>query len=193
MKITYVKIENWRSIKLVEFAPADVTVLVGSNNAGKTNILSAINFLLGDRWPMPANLMDSDYYGGDRNRDISISIYFENAQYSKIDFDTSRTQYQLQASDRNGLVRGFNNSMREELAFAYVDASRNFERQFSLSRWSLFGQVLRSLHSTLKEDGPRLTNLRSCSIPDDHIDPRRSAFFMARSVLRDIRRGVRAC
>ena len=31
---------------------------------------------------------------------------------------------------------------------------------------------------------------RSCSIPDDHIDPRRSAFFMARSVLRDIREGV---
>ena len=32
-----------------------------------------------------------------------------------------------------------------------------------------------------------------CSIPDDHIDPRRSAFFMARSILRDIRSGVRAC
>ena len=32
-----------------------------------------------------------------------------------------------------------------------------------------------------------------CPIPDDHIDPRRSAFFMARSVLRDIRSGVRAC
>jgi len=32
-----------------------------------------------------------------------------------------------------------------------------------------------------------------CSIPDDHIDPRRSAFFMARSVLRDIRNGVLTC
>ena len=32
-----------------------------------------------------------------------------------------------------------------------------------------------------------------CSIPDDHIDPRRSAFFMARSVLRDIRGGMLAC
>ena len=31
--------------------------------------------------------------------------------------------------------------------------------------------------------------LPSCSIPDDHIDPRRSAFFMARSVLGDIREG----
>jgi len=33
----------------------------------------------------------------------------------------------------------------------------------------------------------------SCSIPDDHIDPRRSAFFMARSVLRDIQNGVLPC
>ena len=31
----------------------------------------------------------------------------------------------------------------------------------------------------------------SCSIPDDHIDPRRSAFFMARSVLEDIRKEKR--
>ena len=35
--------------------------------------------------------------------------------------------------------------------------------------------------------------LDSCPIPDDHISPRRSAFFMARSVLRDIRSGVRTC
>ena len=33
--------------------------------------------------------------------------------------------------------------------------------------------------------------IESCSIPGDHIDPRRSAFSMARSVLRDIRDGVR--
>ena len=32
-----------------------------------------------------------------------------------------------------------------------------------------------------------------CSIPDDRIAPRRSAFFMARSGLRDIRDGVRPC
>jgi hypothetical protein len=32
-----------------------------------------------------------------------------------------------------------------------------------------------------------------CSIPDDHIDPRRSALFMARLLLREVREGVRAC
>jgi len=34
---------------------------------------------------------------------------------------------------------------------------------------------------------------RLCSIPDDHIDPRRSALFMARSVLREARDGDRTC
>jgi len=29
-----------------------------------------------------------------------------------------------------------------------------------------------------------------CSIPEDHIDPRRSALFLARSVLGDIQMGV---
>jgi len=33
----------------------------------------------------------------------------------------------------------------------------------------------------------------NCSIPDDHISPRRSALFMARSVLRDFRDGGRQC
>ena len=35
--------------------------------------------------------------------------------------------------------------------------------------------------------------LPNCSIPDDHISPRRSALFMARSVLRDFRDGGRQC
>jgi len=29
----------------------------------------------------------------------------------------------------------------------------------------------------------------TCSIPDDHIDPRRSGLFMARSILREVRDG----
>ena len=32
-----------------------------------------------------------------------------------------------------------------------------------------------------------------CSVPDDHIDPRRTALFMARSILREVRDGGRTC
>lgn len=151
MKITRVVIRNWRSIKEIDFYPSDITVLVGPNNAGKTNILSAINFLMGDRYPMPANLNDRDFYLGERNRDIYIALYLDHPSYSRIEFDTSKDRYVLSAYDELGrTVYGFSNQHREEMAFAYVDAARNFERQFGISRWTMFGQAIRHLHNDLK-------------------------------------------
>lgn len=162
MKITRIEIEGWRSIKYVVFNPADITVLVGSNNAGKTNILSAINFVLGDRYPMPANLLDTDFYGSDRRNRIAITITLDHPRYSKVIFDTSRETYALQAFDRRGYpVRPFSNAHREDIAFAYVDAARNFERQFSVSRWSLFGQAIRKLHDDLhRKDSNNVEQLK---------------------------------
>ena len=40
---------------------------------------------------------------------------------------------------------------------------------------------------------PNYHDAANCSIPDDHIDPRRSALFMARSVLREVRDGDATC
>ncbi len=140
------------------FNPADITVLVGSNNAGKTNILSAINFVLGERWPMPANLLDTDFYGSNRSNRIAINITLDHPHYSKVSFDTSRDMYVLQAFDLRGYpVRGFSNAHREEIAFAYVDAARNFERQFSVSRWSLFARQSESYMTIFVMD-PTITS-----------------------------------
>lgn len=151
MRITRIIIRNWRSIKEVDFYPSDITVLVGPNNAGKTNILSAINFLMGDRWPMPANLNDQDFYAGDRSRDIYIALYFDHPHYSCLEFDTRKPQYVLTCFDQNGVpVRGFNGVQRDEIAFVYVDAARSFDRQFGVSRWTMFGQAIRHLHNDLK-------------------------------------------
>lgn len=161
LKITRVQIKNWRSIKYVDFNPEDICILVGANNAGKTNILSAINFLLGERWPIPGNLEDSDFYARDRKNDIHIRLALEHGSISSIDFDTSKPQYALTAIDNRGFsIRPFNNAQREEIAFAYVDASRNYEKQFSTSRWSIFGQALRHLHQSLKDNGDQLEKLK---------------------------------
>ncbi|WNO53175.1 ATP-dependent nuclease [Stakelama saccharophila] len=163
MKITRVVIRNWRSVKDIDFYPEDITVLVGPNNAGKTNIMSAINFLMGDRWPMPANLNDQDFYLGDRKRDIYIAIYLDHPEVGCIEFDTSKDKYVLTAyDDLHRPIYGFNNAYREQVAFAYVDAARSFERQFGISRWTMFGQAVRLLHEDLKayEDGAALPPLK---------------------------------
>lgn len=46
MRIAHVKIHNFRSVKDVEFNCFDTVILLGENNAGKSNILSAIEFAL---------------------------------------------------------------------------------------------------------------------------------------------------
>ncbi len=164
MRIERVSIQNWRSIKDVEFCPADISVLVGANNAGKTNILSAINFLLGEKWPMPANLSDTDFFQASRRFPIRIQLSFSSAAISRLDFDSHRSPYALQAFDVNDTpIRGFSNADREKLNFVYVDASRNFDRQFGTSRWSMFGQALRRLHDDLNatSNPATLSSLRS--------------------------------
>ena len=44
MKISRIKIENFRSIKDSEFSTTDFNIFVGQNNCGKTNFFEALVF-----------------------------------------------------------------------------------------------------------------------------------------------------
>jgi recombinational DNA repair ATPase RecF len=77
LKIKHLRIQNYRSIKWLDLAPGDLTALVGPNNAGKTNILSALNFLLGERFPTIQGLEDKDFYGKARENELHIKAWFE--------------------------------------------------------------------------------------------------------------------
>src|SRR5215207_8954118 len=50
MRITSLKIENFRSIKSLEIELGETTVFIGPNNAGKTAILDAVRIALTRRW-----------------------------------------------------------------------------------------------------------------------------------------------
>jgi putative ATP-dependent endonuclease of OLD family len=50
MRITSLKIENFRSIKAIDLELGETTVFLGPNNAGKTAILDAVRIALTRRW-----------------------------------------------------------------------------------------------------------------------------------------------
>jgi putative ATP-dependent endonuclease of OLD family len=50
MRITRLRIENFRSIKFLEMELGETTVFIGQNNAGKTAILDAVRIALTRRW-----------------------------------------------------------------------------------------------------------------------------------------------
>jgi predicted ATP-dependent endonuclease of OLD family len=78
MRIARVHIEHFRSIKAVDFEPGSLCVLIGENNAGKSNILRALSLLLGESWPTERSFSDDDFHGLDTTKDIVIQAFFED-------------------------------------------------------------------------------------------------------------------
>lgn len=74
IKIKKVKIENFRSIKRIEFDFRDLTILIGENNTGKTNILNALNLFFN---PSVREIDDEYFYNKNISNDISITVTFD--------------------------------------------------------------------------------------------------------------------
>lgn len=157
MKINRIQIQNYRSIKHLNFMPGNITALVGPNNAGKTNILSALNFLLGERFPMPQGLDDKDFYGRTRDNDLRIKVWFEKNQEN-----IASAYFEYIAASKEGRARFettasgsrpqyLSNEVRQNFPLVYLDAARSFDAQFGSSRWSLFGQIVRQLDAHFRD------------------------------------------
>ena len=78
MRITHIHIEHFRSIKLLDFEPGPYCVLVGENNAGKSNILKALNLLLGETWPSDRSFSEEDFFDQDTSKEIVIRLRFDS-------------------------------------------------------------------------------------------------------------------
>lgn len=156
MRINRIRIRNWRSIKDLDFCPSDIAALIGPNNAGKTNILSALNFILGERWPSAQFLNETDYYDRDPNRHIRISIGFDNAPNGLQGISFSSEDNKAYAHWRGGQKQFLSRAVRETVPLVYLDANRSYDATFSTSQWALFGRIVRELDRHFRatdEDG----------------------------------------
>ena len=75
--INRISIKNFRSIRSLEFEPNNLCALVGQNNVGKSNILAAVDLLLGEYWPLNRLSID-DVYNHDETLDLQIRIHFDS-------------------------------------------------------------------------------------------------------------------
>lgn len=82
MKITKLKIENFRSIKSIELVLDDVTVFIGPNNAGKSAVLEAVRIALSRRWGQKGTgFTENDVHLSEENSDPRtappVKVHFE--------------------------------------------------------------------------------------------------------------------
>jgi predicted ATP-dependent endonuclease of OLD family len=84
MRISRLVISNFRSIQHLDIELPQVCALVGPNNAGKSNILLAIQRVLGRDWVSVSNFEEDDVYAREPDRDVSIKVSLDPPlQYRK--------------------------------------------------------------------------------------------------------------
>jgi len=76
--ISNVACNGYRSLESVSVPCGKLTALVGPNGAGKTSILSAVDLVLGPRWPTLGSFhVPHDFTGFDTTHDVEIAVTFD--------------------------------------------------------------------------------------------------------------------
>ncbi|MFP9114908.1 ATP-dependent nuclease [Flavobacterium sp. RHBU_3] len=103
MKITRIKIENFRSIEKSEFSTKDFNIFVGQNNCGKTNFFEAVQFFFNG--VSRGGSLDQLRFKRDPQKEILVELEFSGALNGadKMRNEANKTKI-LAALDGNDIV-----------------------------------------------------------------------------------------
>src|SRR5687768_12150835 len=139
MRISRLQVSNFRSIKSLDIALPQICALVGPNNTGKSNILLAIQRVLGREWVSVNAFDEQDVYGREPGSDIKISLAFEPslpyakfrdadpAEISKLSFEYTRYKVGEQKGERRLEQKCFDSDGRAPMVL--VKAPRKSEQR----------------------------------------------------------------
>src|SRR5262249_41442805 len=145
-------IDGYRSVEHAELVLPDEAplVLIGENNAGKSNIVKAIDLLCGEGWPSSHNPEDNEFYKRDRNNVIEITAEFSHplGRFESVRWrydTTADRQVQFDGLAIDGERRWPRNEERAELMAVTISADRRLSyhgsRPKPLGRFDVAGAV----------------------------------------------------
>ena len=168
MKISKLKIKNFRSIKALEIEMGEICAFIGPNNSGKSNILRALNVILGESYPSVRAFTNEDFRNYDDSRPIEIGVLFDQPFTDSkgndvggflLTFDNNSLEYLATDSAGNPLQTSYgytvrvSNEMRERVPLIYIPVDRTAYSQLRPTKWTLYGRILLFLTEKFKESG----------------------------------------
>lgn len=156
MKIEHLDIINYKSIKElhVDLNPR-INVFIGANNVGKSNIMAAMEYLLGPTYPVPNRLDKSDFYNGKDDQPLKIAMRFDDRNI--LSFDSTWVDYR--GNERHGLnLNGSyaNGDARDKYVSASIGPDRRMRENPASSQWTILGRMLKDFNSRLYEQSIRI-------------------------------------
>ena len=153
-------IDNFRSIRNLDIELGQYNAFIGPNSSGKSNILKALNLVLGTTYPSIRSFDDCDFYRYDQSLPIHIEVRFSNTftfsnnsiKGFRIDFDCHDFNYY--AVDPQGNIATYfsggreikvSTAMREAIPMMYLPLDRQAYQQIRPTQWTVYGKLLRHI------------------------------------------------
>jgi putative ATP-dependent endonuclease of OLD family len=192
ISIRRVEIENYRSIRSLQFEPTALCALVGPNNAGKSNILSALELLLGHRYPTEAALNEEDHYLFDQNtmpRIAATLSYDDEGGYPaevRFEFGPSGQELKLRAWGEGLNGQYPRKEFRERFSLIRLGMDRGARQQMPSSRWTLLGRLLLEINDRFRASPDRMAEFTNAmtALRDDVLGAA-DGFRELRTILRE--------
>lgn len=153
MKITRITIDNYKSIKHLEFEPSQgLDAFIGANSTGKSNIFDAINWLLGPMYPSFNSVCKEDHFLGKEENRIKIRLEFDDGHNLELnEYKEVVNTYKNETEIKSGLFYNDNSyncksDIRENYCSAYLGVDRKILDYLPSSRWSLIGRILQEIN-----------------------------------------------
>lgn len=156
MKISQIEIYNFRSIKELVITPGNLCALIGPNSTGKTNVLRAIDLVLGEGWTTKAKVARGLFH--DTNKPISIEIQFS----SPIEFTNKRNQQVSVSSVKlemslepeltakttinDGNTFYDQDQFKKLCHFILIPSERQLGSELRVSQWTMLGKLMRLVY-----------------------------------------------
>ena len=153
MKITRIVIKNYKSIRDIDINLSDkVNVFIGENSVGKSNIFSAIEWLLGPVYPSFNNFPKEDYFRGIENAVVLVALYFDDGHSLQM----CNKWYDRYGHEKSGLNldgSGYvTDDLRQNYISAFIGPDRKVSEHPASNRWTILGRLLRDINARFLEE-----------------------------------------
>jgi len=162
--IKKVKIQNFRSIKNLEIELNKINAFIGANNVGKSNIMKALDLIVGETYPTIKSFDDNDFYKYNKVNPILIQVSFDHPLNCdtrvygfKLTFNGNFCEYVPIDKNEDELtysperVMRVSKEMKDEVALMYLSLDRQASKQVSPSQWTLYGKLLKYLNAQIEQ------------------------------------------
>jgi len=158
MKITKITIDNYKSVKHLEFEPSSgLNAFIGANSTGKSNVFDAINWLLGPAYPSFNSTKKEDRFLGDENNKIAIHLDFDDKNYLELTEEWTDSYGRTKSGlNYNGSYCTSEN--RERYCCAYLGVEREILDYLPSNKWSLVGRILQEINKKFLGESMQYNN-----------------------------------